>query len=59
MNEDLWNSLNIQEARSALYRCHVSDVEMDKLKKFIATVELLKKKNVKQIPVLLKENMNE
>lgn len=59
MNEDLWNSLNIQEARSALYKCHVSQVEMDKLKKFISTVELLHKKNVKQIPALLKEKVND
>lgn len=59
MNEDLWNSLNTQEARTALYQCHSNDLEMDKLKKFISTVELLKKKYVKQVPMLLKEGNND
>ena len=54
-----WECLNIEEARRALYSCHMYPEDMDKLRKFFKDVELLKRKYVKQVPALLKEKPDE
>jgi hypothetical protein len=50
-----WDSVDVEKARRCLYTCHTSEQSMEELKKFIKTVELIKKSQVKQVAKLLEK----
>lgn len=55
VNPQDWETVDIAKAKLSLYSCHNSKESVEILKKFINSVELLKKKQIKQTAVLLKE----